>query len=231
MSDYMPIGTMEQVDDLPFYVVGSEDAKISIILIYDVFGLHDNTKQFCDLLAKYGGYRVVMPDFFRGEPLTEEKMAGGKEAIVAWISRVGSFDVIFPDVQKIQKWLQAQDISQAGLVGFCWGAKIAVQTAGIVDRFFGATAMIHPSQVEIQDAENAQAPILAIPTKDDVDMTEYMRVLSRKPFGSNCEHYRFDDVHHGFAAARGDWNDEIIKKRATEAVQLTVRFFKKNLTI
>lgn len=40
----------------------------------------------------------------------------------------------------------------------------------------------------------------------------------------------FIDMHHGFAAARGDWNDEVNKKRATEAVQLTANFFKATLT-
>ena len=37
-------------------------------------------------------------------------------------------------------------------------------------------------------------------------------------------------MHHGFVAARGDWDDELNKKRATEAIQLTANFFRSVLT-
>lgn len=38
------------------------------------------------------------------------------------------------------------------------------------------------------------------------------------------------DQPHGFAAARGDYTDELNKKRATEAIQLTANFFTKVLS-
>lgn len=53
----------------------------------------NNTKQFCDILAKECGYKVVMPDFFRGEPWTDEKM-GDMQALIAWIGKVGSIEVV-----------------------------------------------------------------------------------------------------------------------------------------
>lgn len=38
------------------------------------------------------------------------------------------------------------------------------------------------------------------------------------------------DVHHGFAAARGNWDEGTIdRKRATEAIKLTVEYFNANL--
>jgi dienelactone hydrolase len=39
-------------------------------------------------------------------------------------------------------------------------------------------------------------------------------------------HRRFDDMHHGFAAARGDWNDPLQAQRAQEALNLVATFFK-----
>ena len=33
------------------------------------------------------------------------------------------------------------------------------------------------------------------------------------------------DMQHGFCAARGDYSNELVRKRATEAIQLTVQFF------
>lgn len=41
---------------------------------------------------------------------------------------------------------------------------------------------------------------------------------------------RYDDVPHGFAAARGQWaNNETHRKRAEEAIEEFVNFVKKNL--
>lgn len=39
-------------------------------------------------------------------------------------------------------------------------------------------------------------------------------------------HHRFDDVHHGFCAARGDWTVELQAKRANEALKLVTDFYK-----
>jgi hypothetical protein len=59
-----------------------------------------------------------------------------------------------------------------------------------------------------------------------------MEVLKQKPFGDKCKHVRFDDVHHGFAAARGNWEEGTAdKKRATEAIQLTADFFAENIQV
>lgn len=59
-----------------------------------------------------------------------------------------------------------------------------------------------------------------------------MEILSKKPFGDKCKYKRFDDVHHGFAAARGNWEDgSLDKKRATEAIQLTASFFADNIQV
>lgn len=52
-----------------------------------------------------------------------------------------------------------------------------------------------------------------------------MAVLAKKPFGDKCKEVRFDDMHHGFCAARADYTNEQNVKRANEAIQLTVNFF------
>lgn len=36
--------------------------------------------------------------------------------------------------------------------------------------FYAAASLVHPSFVDVKDAEQAAAPILAIPSKDEPDM-------------------------------------------------------------
>ncbi|RCH91236.1 hypothetical protein CU098_006698 [Rhizopus stolonifer] len=223
-STYEPVGSIENVGDLSLYTVGPKDSKKAVLVIYDIFTMHNNTKQFCDILAKQCGWRVVMPDFFRGDSANDRM--GDMTAMLQWLKNIGDIEVISPDIERVEKYLKEQGVDSATMVGFCWGAKIAVQTTARSSFFVGAS-LIHPSFVDTKDAEFASAPILAIPSKDEPDMTEYMEVLSKKPFGAQCEHYRFDDMPHGFCAARGDFDNEENKKRATEAIQLTCNFFSK----
>ncbi|KAI8332882.1 Alpha/Beta hydrolase protein [Chlamydoabsidia padenii] len=224
-SNYTPTGTMEQVGDLTCYVAGPADAKKAIVVIYDIFALHNNTKQFADILAKHCNYKVVMPDFFRGEVFDHTKL-GDREVLLAWIGKYGSLNTVAPDLDRVIEWLKSNGAIAGGVVGFCWGAKIAAQYSAMDStHFFAGMSMIHPSFVDVKDAEVACAPVLALPSKDEPDMTEYMEVLAKKPFGKLCKHHRFDDMPHGFAATRGDYTDELNVKRTTEAIQLTVNFF------
>lgn len=69
-SDYVPLGTIEKFNDLDVYVSKpkneSKPFKKAIIVGHDIYGLHPNTKQFCDLLSE-AGYLVVLPGYYRGK--------------------------------------------------------------------------------------------------------------------------------------------------------------------
>ncbi|RCI04753.1 hypothetical protein CU098_008397 [Rhizopus stolonifer] len=220
-SDYTPVGAVEKIDDLDVYTIGPKDAKKAVLVIYDIFGFHPNTMQFCDILAKNCGWKVVMPDFLRGDYWNFER--GDMSALIAWITKVGTLENMTPDINRVQEQLKKDGAESAAIVGFCWGAKIGVALTS--NPFFAGASLIHPSFVDVKDAEKAGAPILAIPSKNEPDMTEYMQILSKKPFGALCKHVRFDDQDHGFCAARGNYADEQNAKRANEAIQMTAQFF------
>ncbi|KAI8063199.1 Alpha/Beta hydrolase protein [Gongronella butleri] len=232
-SDYEPVGEIIHLGDLPAYVVGPKDSKKSVIVLYDIFGFHVNTKQFCDVLAKERDYRVIMPDFFRGDYFPEENIPD-KDSIFTNAINFGKLIYYFlkhatygktrPGLVRAQKWLQEQGVESAGIVGFCWGAKMAIQYSGEED-FIVGSSLIHPSMLNQSDFAKAKAPILLIPTKDEPDLLPLFKKLESKPFADKCKHIRYDDMHHGFCAARGNWADEENKKRATEAIQETINFF------
>lgn len=186
------------------------------------FFFSPNGFQFCDILAKNCGWKVILPDFFRGDYATHD-MLGNMPVLMKWLDSHATLELVTPDVDRSEKYLKEQGVESAAFVGFCWGAKMAVQLTH--NPFFVGASLIHPSFVDVKDAEQAASPILAIPSKDEPDMTEYMQVLYKKPFGDKCKHVRFDDVHHGFCAARGDYTNELNAKRANQAIQLTADFF------
>lgn len=55
-----------------------------------------NTRQFADILANTHGFYVVIPDFFRGDALTAEKMANDPTwtKTKEWIAEAGSWEKV-----------------------------------------------------------------------------------------------------------------------------------------
>lgn len=55
----------------------------------------NNTKQFCDILAKHCGWRVVMPDFFYGDNAACYFENGfDREGLIAWIGQKGTLEIV-----------------------------------------------------------------------------------------------------------------------------------------
>lgn len=69
-ANYVPRGRVINMGDLPIYEAPDNvDKRRMLIAVYDIFGFsHPNMKQISDLMAlEAGGFRVILPDFFRGQ--------------------------------------------------------------------------------------------------------------------------------------------------------------------
>lgn len=69
-GNYIPRGRTINIGNLPVYeAIDNIDKKRLLIAVYDIFGFaNTNMKQVTDQMAvQYGGFRVVLPDFFRGD--------------------------------------------------------------------------------------------------------------------------------------------------------------------
>lgn len=98
-SDYTPTGTYFTVSvpdqpDLRVYSAGPADATKVLVCIYDIFALHQNTLQGVDHLAAASGFRVVLPDLFRGEswPVDNMPPKEGRQALTAWVQARGNWE-------------------------------------------------------------------------------------------------------------------------------------------
>jgi hypothetical protein len=126
VSDYIPTGhtlTITGRDDLPLslYSTGPAAASKALICIYDIFGMAPNTLQGADVLAKLTGFRIVVPDFFRGRVWdhTNFPPKEGFASLQKWIGGVGEWNkVIRPDLEKVVAALREDGCSDVAVCFF-----------------------------------------------------------------------------------------------------------------
>jgi dienelactone hydrolase len=70
--EYNEIGKYTQVGDFQVYESCSTNFRGTLLVAYDIFGFHKATHQFVDNIASKTGLRVLVPDFFRGNPTKPE---------------------------------------------------------------------------------------------------------------------------------------------------------------
>ncbi|KAJ2765490.1 hypothetical protein IWQ56_004079 [Coemansia nantahalensis] len=221
-ASYTPVGAKQAIGGIECYVSGSKDAKRGVIVNYDIFGMHANVVQLCDVLAA-AGYYVVLPDLLGSDALTEAGL-GNAGVFAAFIKGPGSWAAVKDKYVAVQGYLRDSGIEAVAVVGFCWGGKMVVRALAELDGLAGG-AIVHPALIKDGDMATVRAPLLVLPSKDEPDFTAEFATLGGKPFFKQCGMVRFDDMHHGFCGARGDWSKPEQAKRVNDAVKLLVGFF------
>jgi len=168
-----------------------------------------------------------MPDFFDGKPVPldyfppdnkekEEFLGNFFQTQAAPPKTLERVPNVVRETQEKHKGVQAW-----GVVGYCWGGKIANLLAGENSQFYAAAAC-HPAMVDANDAKKITIPFAMLPSKDeskeDVDNWE-----------KNCKTDHtvewFNDQVHGFMAARGDLKQEGVKKEYQRGYKILLDFF------
>ncbi|KAJ1675471.1 hypothetical protein EV182_001195, partial [Spiromyces aspiralis] len=169
-ADYTPKGETIKINDRDCYVVGDKSAKRAIIYIYDIFGFHSNAYQGCDILSAKG-FRVFMPDIFKGKPCVESDLGDISRLMGILAERADWDTILLPTINGVKAYLEGEGITKVGLIGFCWGAKMAFR-ATAESPFFAAVAAVHPSFAAREDFEKSQAPLCLMPSRDDGELKE-----------------------------------------------------------
>ncbi|KAJ3076068.1 hypothetical protein HDU98_005760 [Podochytrium sp. JEL0797] len=232
-SDYTPKGTMASAitEGLDYYASPPATSNKAILFIFDIHGMHPNPKQIADSLAATLNCHVLIPDFFKGSPV---HMDQGREAVMEYIKTQLDYDSkIKPDVEKSLDWLTKEhNVSQVGLLGLCWGGKIAVVGGSETGPGFAsvkAVAVAHPSRLEINDGRCLRVPICLLPSKgEDEGLMNglFAEVVANPGINAKSVHRRFEDMPHGCVGAGADFSDDLKSAKATEAVDLMAAFFK-----
>ncbi|EGD81467.1 hypothetical protein PTSG_11848 [Salpingoeca rosetta] len=214
-----------KLGELTAYVSGDPaSAKAGVILFYDIFGLkHPQVREICDRFAARG-YYVVMPDVFRGDPWTLEKFPPkDKTEFQAFLKR--SNDAAPGDIETVKAHFKEVGLGDKkhGVLGFCWGGKWVVEACA--DESFGAGLAAHPAFITLDMVKKVHCPIVFCPAGGDVDCAPFVEHLKKQPWGAKSQEKRFEDMTHGFCAARGDWSDPNVSEAVHQVLGLGLDLF------
>eukprot|EP00456_Euglypha_rotunda_P043043 TRINITY_DN3362_c0_g1_i12.p1 TRINITY_DN3362_c0_g1~~TRINITY_DN3362_c0_g1_i12.p1 ORF type:complete len:333 (-),score=40.40 TRINITY_DN3362_c0_g1_i12:22-1020(-) len=237
-STYVPKGKTEKIGETDFYVVGKKEEKQSgIILVSDIFGSNSaRHKQVADEFA-LSGWLVLMPDFFVKDHWTEQK---DWAKLGEWITQK---QYQWPQISKVLEsafaYFAKAGVSKIGIAGVCWGSWAVLRASATGKVHAGVS--FHPSHPKLgpmlgEDQSKllgaVTCPQLVCPAgNDDPSVKEGgldHKILSGKPFGSQCVWKEFPEMAHGFVT-RGDVSDPKVARDVRAAMDLASSFFKKHL--
>jgi carboxymethylenebutenolidase len=203
---------------LPAYVARPAGAgrHAAIIVVNEIFGIHDYIKDICRRLARLG-YVAVAPDFFyrAGANLPAMSDMG---AIRAVVGQAGDAQVD-GDVAATTAWLKGRPFAKAaaiGITGFCWGGTVVWRAAiGNPDikagvAWYGRLGSVLPRAADVR------APVLGLYGGKDqgippADVAAMAAALAKAGKTGSALHL-YPDAEHGFHADyRASYNERDAK--------------------
>ncbi|KAI9105904.1 hypothetical protein DFS34DRAFT_35424 [Phlyctochytrium arcticum] len=234
-ASYTPLGQTTNLDDMALYTAAPPSTSdTALIMIYDIFGFHPNLFQAADILAKSTqdlapAPHVIAPDFYLGHPFPVESVADSGK-LMAWIGEKSSYPVIKPTLIHTIDHLKSRGVTKVAFLGFCMEAKLAITAAKDQDVRnlvqVKGVVQIHPTFPADEDYADLGCPVAILPSKDEVDLICIPSFEVAHTDHAESVHHRFDDMSHGFCAARGDWSDPLVAQRATEALNIATQFLR-----
>jgi carboxymethylenebutenolidase len=223
---------------IPAYrAMPAEGGRFPVILVVqEIFGVHEHIKDVCRRLAKLGYFAVAPEMYARQGDVSKLK---GFPAILEIVSKVPDAQVM-SDLDAAVAWAQASgkaDTAKLGITGFCWGGRIVWLygahnpnlKAGVAwyGRLVGKSEALHPKH-PVDVAASIKAPILGLYGGSDgsipLDTIEKMRT-AMKDAGKTAEIIVYPDTPHAFFA---DYRDSYRKEKAEDGWKRLLEWFKTN---
>ncbi|KAL3472489.1 dienelactone hydrolase [Aspergillus californicus] len=226
--------TQEETDtagEISLCVIGNRSSKRGVVLIYDIFGLYPQTKEGAALLSRELDCLVIIPDFFHGDAAkidwvgmdTDEKRSSMMAFFQAKANPVKNLAVL-SDVMGHTKSLYPQ-VENWGILGLCWGAKLAALASGSDSRFT-VSAQAHPSLLDVADAKAVTIPHICLSSSDEpADVLEQYE----KEIQTASEFELYPTMFHGWMGARANLEDEHNAKEFQRGYKQISSFFNSRL--
>jgi carboxymethylenebutenolidase len=226
------------VGEIPAYrampVAGT--AHPVVLVIHEIFGLHEYIRDVCRRLAQRG-HLAVAPDFFARQG-DVSGLSSVDKIIGQVVSKVPDAQVL-RDLDAAAKWAAAEkgDLTRLAVTGFCWGGRItwlyaahsAALKAGVAwyGRLAGEESELRPRH-PLQIAPLLKAPVLGLFGSEDtgipLETVERMRAALAKG-KSGSEIVVYPGAPHGFHA---DYRPGYRKEPAKDGWKLMLEWFRRH---
>jgi carboxymethylenebutenolidase len=223
--------------EVPAYRAKPADGKDLpvILVVQEIFGVHEHIKDICRRLAKLGYFAVAPELYARQGDVSNLK---NFQDILKIVSKVPDAQVM-SDLDATVAWAKASgkaDTSRLGITGFCWGGRIvwmyAAQNpnlkAGVAwyGRLSSQADELHPKH-PLDVVASINAPILGLYGAADqgipVASVDKMRD-ALKDAGKTAEIIVYPDTPHAFFA---DYRPSYRKEQAEDGWKRMLAWFKK----
>jgi carboxymethylenebutenolidase len=206
-----------------------------ILVVQEIFGLHEHIKDVCRRLAKIG-YLAVAPDLYvRQGDVTQ--MKDNKEIIAKVVSKVPDAQVM-QDLDAAAAWAgkNGGNIDKLGITGFCWGGRIVWMYAAHNQKVKAGVAWYGPfvrayhpgDRTVLEVVDRINAPVLGLYGGADAgipnDTVEKMREALKKA-GKPSEIVLYPDTPHAFHA---DYRPSYRKEQAEDGWKRLQEWFRKH---
>jgi carboxymethylenebutenolidase len=207
----------------------------AVIVIEEVFGVHEHIKDLCRRLAKLG-YLAVAPELYAriGDVVHMEKI----EDVIAAVNKLHD-DQAFSDLDATFAWVgkNGGELDHLGITGFCRGGRMTWMYAAHNPKIKAAVAWYGPLDGKKTDAfpshpidvvDQIKVPVLGlyggldkgIPQSD----VEAMKAKAAKD-GVKAEFVVYPNAEHGFNA---DYRPSYNAEAATDGWKRMLDWFKTN---
>jgi carboxymethylenebutenolidase len=192
-----------------------------VVVLHEVFGVNDDIRQTCDVLALQG-FIAVAPELFwrqqRGVDLSVTNEADWKEGLALYTAY--DRDEGVSDVEATVKAarLLPGSTGKVAVLGYCLGGLMAYLTAARSD--VDASVVFHGGDTEryLDEARAIKAPLLMHLAEEDEFISKEAQVEITKAFrdSPNATIYTYPGCHHAFSRHGGAHYDAAAAEIANE---------------
>lgn len=217
---------------------GNANAPV-ILVVHEVFGVHEHIRDLCRRLAKEGFYAIAPSLYARQGDAGKYDMNHLKDLFTEVVSKVPDAEVM-SDLDSTVAFARGEgaDIRELGITGFCWGGRIVwlyaahnhALKAGVA--WYGPLAgkpdALRPKSA-IELAGEVKAPVLGLYAGKDMNITaddiDRMRAALAASGNSTSRIDVFADAEHGFNA---DYRPSYNEADAKEGWRRMLGWFRAN---
>ena len=213
-------------EQVPGYLASPPQSKLEkspgLVVIQEWWGINAQIQKTADRFAN-AGFRVVVPDLYRGKVTKDRDEANHMMNELDWYSAS-------QDIAAAVQYLREGGNKKAGVVGFCMGGALALIAASQVKEIGASVCFYGIPPDDAADLTRIDAPLMChFASEDDWCTPQAINALEKKLKAGNVPYtlFRYEETEHAFF--NEDRPEVYDEDAAKEAFERTLHFLKKNL--